>query len=173
MGKELYEIGELPPIGEVPAKMHAQVVRPDRFGEPEQAIQDEVLDVPELGPLDALVMVMAGGVNFNNVWAARGMPVDVTKTQARWGEPTDFHIVGSDASGVVYAVGCRRHERQGRRPRGRARRSVGPGRPEGPRRPRPGARGFVPRLGLRHVLGFVRAVHARSRRISACRRPST
>ena len=105
MGKELYEIGELPPIGEVPAKMHAQLVRPDRFGEPEQAIQDEVLDVPELGPLDALVMVMAGGVNFNNVWAARGMPVDVTKTQARWGEPTDFHIVGSDASGVVYAVG--------------------------------------------------------------------
>jgi crotonyl-CoA carboxylase/reductase len=44
-------------------------------------------------------------VNFNNVWAARGVPIDVTKTQARWGEPTDFHIVGSDASGVVYAVG--------------------------------------------------------------------
>ena len=86
--------------------MHAQLVRPDRFGEPEQAIQDEVIDVPELGPLDALVMVMAGGVNFNNVWAARGMPVDVTKTQARWGEPTDFHIVGSDASGIVYAVGA-------------------------------------------------------------------
>ena len=105
MGKELYEIGELPPIGEVPATMHAQVVRPDRFGEPELAIRDEVLDVPEIGPLDALVMVMAGGVNFNNVWAARGMPVDVTKTQARWGEPTDFHIVGSDASGIVYAVG--------------------------------------------------------------------
>ena len=51
-------------------------------------------------------MVMAGGVNFNNVWAARGVPVDVTKTQARWGEPTDFHIVGSDASGIVYAVGA-------------------------------------------------------------------
>ena len=33
------------------------------------------------------------------------MPIDVTKTQARWGEPTDFHIVGSDASGIVYAVG--------------------------------------------------------------------
>jgi crotonyl-CoA carboxylase/reductase len=105
MGNDLYEIGELPPIGEVPAKMHAQVVRPDRFGEPEKAILDEVLEVPELGPHDALVMVMAAGVNFNNVWAARGMPVDVTKTQARWGEPTDFHIVGSDASGIVYAVG--------------------------------------------------------------------
>jgi len=49
---------------------------------------------------------MAAGVNFNNVWAARGVPVDVTKTQARWGEPTDFHIVGSDASGIVYATGA-------------------------------------------------------------------
>jgi crotonyl-CoA carboxylase/reductase len=85
--------------------MHAQLVRPDRFGEPEKAIQDEVIDVPELGPHDALVAVMAAGVNFNNVWAARGVPVDVTKGQARWGEPTDFHIVGSDASGVVYAIG--------------------------------------------------------------------
>jgi crotonyl-CoA carboxylase/reductase len=100
-----YEIGEIPPIGEVPKQMHAQLVRPDRFGEPRHAIRDEVIDVPELGPHDALVMVMAAGVNFNNVWAARGVPVDVTKTQARWGEPTDFHIVGSDASGVVYAVG--------------------------------------------------------------------
>ena len=66
---------------------------------------DEVIDVPELGPRDVLVATMAAGVNFNNVWAARGIPVDVTKSQARWGEPTDFHIVGSDASGIVYAVG--------------------------------------------------------------------
>jgi crotonyl-CoA carboxylase/reductase len=105
MSKDLYDVGALPPIGEVPKQMHAQLVRPDRFGEPEKAIQDEVIDVPEIGPHDALVMVMAAGVNFNNVWAARGIPVDVTKTQARWGEPTDFHIVGSDASGIVYAVG--------------------------------------------------------------------
>ncbi|MEA2579784.1 MAG: crotonyl-CoA carboxylase/reductase [Actinomycetota bacterium] len=105
MANDLYEIGELPPIGEVPAKMHAQLVRPDRFGEPEKAIQDEVIEIPELGPHDALVAVMAAGVNFNNVWAARGVPVDVTKGQARWGEPTDFHIVGSDASGIVYAIG--------------------------------------------------------------------
>ena len=105
MGKDVYEIGALPPIGEVPRQMHAQLVRPDRYGEPEKAIQDEIIDVPQLGPHDALVMVMAAGVNFNNVWAARGVPVDVTKTQARWGEPTDFHIVGSDGSGIVYAVG--------------------------------------------------------------------
>jgi crotonyl-CoA carboxylase/reductase len=105
MGRDLYGIGELPAVGEVPARMHAQLVRPDGYGEPEQAIHDEVIDVPKIGPREALVMVMAAGVNFNNVWAARGVPIDVTKTQARWGEPTDFHVVGSDASGVVYAVG--------------------------------------------------------------------
>jgi crotonyl-CoA carboxylase/reductase len=106
MATTAYEIGEIPPIGEVPARMHAQVVRPDRYGEPKDAIRDEVIDVPRLGPGQALVLVMAAGVNFNNVWAARGVPVDVTKTQARWGEPTDLHIVGSDASGIVYAVGA-------------------------------------------------------------------
>ena len=105
MAKDLYEIGELPPIGDVPGRMHAQLVRPERFGEPQESIRDEVIDVPDIGPGEALVMVMAAGVNFNNVWAARGVPIDVTKTQARWGEPTDFHIVGSDAAGIVYAVG--------------------------------------------------------------------
>jgi Alcohol dehydrogenase GroES-like domain len=107
MAKDVYDIGEIPPVGEVPGRMHAQLVRPDRYGDPEDAIRDEVIDVPEIGPDDALVLVMAAGVNFNNVWAARGVPVDVTKTQARWGEPTDFHIVGSDAAGVVYAIGER------------------------------------------------------------------
>ena len=105
MASDLYEIGEIPPLGEVPPTMHAQLVRPDRYGEPRDAIRDEVLDVPEPGPHDVLVLVMAAGVNFNNVWAARGVPIDVTKTQARWGEPTDFHVVGSDAAGIVYAVG--------------------------------------------------------------------
>ncbi|HEX6330756.1 MAG TPA: crotonyl-CoA carboxylase/reductase [Actinomycetota bacterium] len=107
MGKDVYDLGELPPLGEVPPRMHAQLVRPDRFGEPVDAVRDEVIDVPEVGPDEALVFVMAAGVNFNNVWAARGVPVDVTKTQARWGEPTEFHIVGSDASGIVAAVGDR------------------------------------------------------------------
>jgi crotonyl-CoA carboxylase/reductase len=105
MRKDVYDIGELPPLGEVPPRMHGMLVRPDRFGDPTEAIRDEVIDVPEVGPHDVLVATMAAGVNFNNVWAARGVPIDVTKGQSRWGEPTDFHIVGSDASGVVYAVG--------------------------------------------------------------------
>ena len=115
MGKDVYDIGELPPLGEVPPRMHGMLVRPDRFGDPSDAIRDEVIDVPELGSRDVLVATMAAGVNFNNVWAARGVPIDVTKGQARWGEPTEFHIVGSDASGVVYAVGSGRARCRGRR----------------------------------------------------------
>ena len=105
MVKDLYEIGEIPPIGEIPKRMYAQLIRPERFGEPEKAFQVEDLDLPEVGPHDALVLVMAAGINYNNVWAAKGVPVDITKVHGKFGEPTDFHIGGSDASGVVYAVG--------------------------------------------------------------------
>ena len=105
MPKDIYGVGEIPPIGEVPKRMFAQVIRPERFGDPEKAFQIEEIEVPEPGPEDALVLVMAAGINYNNVWAARGIPVDVTKVHGRFGEPTDFHIGGSDASGVVYATG--------------------------------------------------------------------
>ena len=105
MPKDLYEIGEIPPLGEVPRRMFAQVIRPDRYGEPREAFHVEEIDVPGVGPRDALVLVMAAGINYNNVWAARGVPVDVTATHAKLGEPSDFHIGGSDAAGVVYAIG--------------------------------------------------------------------
>jgi crotonyl-CoA carboxylase/reductase len=103
--KDLYEVGEIPPRGEVPSRMHAQVIRPERFGEPASAFQVEVIETPEPGPGDVLVFVMAAGINYNNVWAAKGVPVDVTKVHARFGEPDGFHIGGSDAAGVVWAVG--------------------------------------------------------------------
>jgi crotonyl-CoA carboxylase/reductase len=105
VAKTLYEIGEIPPIGEVPRTMWAHLIRPDRFGDPEKAFQVEEVEVPAIGPHDALVLVMAAGINYNNVWAARGVPVDVCAHHGKFGEPTDFHIGGSDASGVVYAVG--------------------------------------------------------------------
>jgi len=104
--KDVYEIGETPPIGTVPKQMYAQVIRPERFGEPAQAFQIEKVDVPaDLKPNEALVCVMAAGINFNNVWAARGVPVNVIKAREREGDTTGFHIGGSDASGIVYAVG--------------------------------------------------------------------
>jgi crotonyl-CoA carboxylase/reductase len=86
VAKDIYDIGELPPLGEVPARMLAQVIRPDRFGEPEKAFQIEEIPVPEPGPDEALVLVMAAGINYNNVWAALGKPVNVIAARQRGGE---------------------------------------------------------------------------------------
>ena len=104
--RELYELGEVPPLGEVPAKMLAQLIRAERFGEPRDAFVQEPIAVPVLGPHDVLVYVMAAGVNYNNVWAAMGIPIDVIKTRQKKGEPEPFHIGGSDASGVVWQIGA-------------------------------------------------------------------
>jgi len=94
------EIGTLPPLGTIPSKMHAAVIRPDRLGEPKDAMQIEVVDTPEIQPNEVLVAVMAGGVNYNNVWASLGKPVSVFKMHG-----AEYHIAGSDASGIVYATG--------------------------------------------------------------------
>src|SRR5690606_29575160 len=103
--KDLYDLGETPPLGHVPKQMHASLIRQSRFGEPNQAFQVEVVDTPQPGPRQVLVWVMAAGVNYNNVWAALGTPVDVIGARQRKGATEDFHIGGSDASGVVWAVG--------------------------------------------------------------------
>ncbi len=98
--KDLYEVGEIPPLGHVPAKMHAWAIRRERHGEPEEAFQLEAVDTPRPDGHEVLVLVMAAGVNYNGVWAGLGIPIspfDVHKAE--------FHIAGSDASGIVWAVG--------------------------------------------------------------------
>lgn len=99
-------IGSLPPLGVVPGRMFAQVIRQDRLGEPRDAFRVEEVEVPEPGPDQVLVAVMAAGINYNNVWAARGVPIDVITVRQRRGDPLDFHIGGSDASGIVCKVGA-------------------------------------------------------------------
>jgi crotonyl-CoA carboxylase/reductase len=103
--QEIYALGETPPLGYVPAKMHASLIRPERFGEPNQAFEIEEVDTPTPGPGQVLVWVMAAGVNYNNVWAALGTPVNVIGARQRKGAEEDFHIGGSDASGIVWATG--------------------------------------------------------------------
>src|SRR5690606_6604396 len=95
--KDLYEIGETPPLGYVPKQMYASLIREERFGQPKDAFKVEAIDVPEVGPKDVLVWVMAAGVNYNNVWAALGTPVNVIGARQRAGATEDFHIGGSDA----------------------------------------------------------------------------
>lgn len=106
MSKSLYGLGEVPPLGVVPEQMYATVIRQERFGEPIKAMQTEVVPVPKPGYGEVLVYVMAAGINYNNVWASLGEPIDViAMRQKLLGAPEDFHIGGSDGSGVVWAVG--------------------------------------------------------------------
>jgi crotonyl-CoA carboxylase/reductase len=105
VSRDLYELGDVPDLGVVPSRMLAQLIRAERFGEPRDAFQLEPVTIPELGPRDVLVYVMAAGVNYNNVWAAMGIPIDVIKARQKKGEKEAFHIGGSDASGVVWATG--------------------------------------------------------------------
>lgn len=105
MTKTIYPVGEMPPLGVIPPKMHAQVIRPERFGEPKTTFKIEEIPVPNLKPDEVLVYVMAAGVNYNNVWAALGTPVNVVAARQKTGASEDYHIGGSDASGIVWAVG--------------------------------------------------------------------
>ena len=108
--KEVYEIGEAPPLGVVPPKMHGQLIRQDRYGEPQSAFVDEIVNVPSIAPDEVLVYVMAAGINYSTVWASLGIPVDVVRNHKQAGKGGDakgFHIGGGDGAGIVYAVGER------------------------------------------------------------------
>ena len=100
--KDLYEVGEIPPLGHVPKNMYAWAIRKERHGNPDTAMQVEVLPTWELDSHDVLVLVMAAGVNYNGIWAALGKPISPFD-----GHKQAYHIAGSDASGVVWAVGSK------------------------------------------------------------------
>ena len=98
--KDLYPMGQLPPMGHVPAQMHAWTIRRDRQGEPDKAMQLEVVDTTVPDSHEVLVLVMAAGVNYNGIWAGLGIPISMFDVHG-----ADYHIAGSDASGVIWAVG--------------------------------------------------------------------
>ncbi|MCA9857659.1 MAG: crotonyl-CoA carboxylase/reductase [Dehalococcoidia bacterium] len=101
----IYDLGTPPPLGMIPERMHASVIRRERYGEPQVAFQREEVTVPRPGPGEVLVYVMAAGINYNNVWAALGKPLDVIAARRQRGQSEDFHIGGSDGAGIVWSVG--------------------------------------------------------------------
>jgi crotonyl-CoA reductase len=105
----------------VPARMRAAYLRREdvdlfRDGEPDvrRSLRVGAVPVPGLAPDEALVAVMASSINFNTVWSATFRPVPTFDFLARlgrrdrWGARHDlpYHVVGSDASGVVVRVGA-------------------------------------------------------------------
>ena len=81
--------------------------------DPRKSIHVEEVPLPPLGPNEALVAVMASAINYNTVWTSIFEPLSTFKFLDRLGKESelgkrhdlDYHIVGSDGSGVVLKVG--------------------------------------------------------------------
>ena len=81
--------------------------------DPRKSLHVEEVPLPPLGPNECLIAVMASAINFNTVWTSIFEPVSTfafLEKFAREGElgarhNLDYHIVGSDASGVVLKTG--------------------------------------------------------------------
>jgi crotonyl-CoA reductase len=113
------EIGVLP----LPGTFRAAVVRaddqdmfagiPSEAKDPRKSVHIDDVPLPELAPDEAYVAVMASSINFNTVWTTIFEPLPTFQFLARlgkesvWGARHDqpFHVLGSDAAGVVVRVG--------------------------------------------------------------------
>jgi crotonyl-CoA reductase len=84
-----------------------------RDKDPAKSLHVGDVATPELAPDEAYVAVMASSINFNTVWTSIFEPLptfgflDRLGKESEWGarHTQDFHVVGSDASGVVLRVG--------------------------------------------------------------------
>jgi crotonyl-CoA reductase len=81
--------------------------------DPSKSLHISDVAVPELAPDEAYVAVMASAINFNTVWTSIFEPLPTFMFLSRLGKESvwgarhslDYHVVGSDASGVVVRVG--------------------------------------------------------------------
>ena len=88
-----------------------------RDRDPRKTLHVDEVPVPELGPGEALVAVMASAINYNTVWTSIFEPVSTFGFLERYGKLSPlakrhdlpYHVVGSDLSGVVLATGAGVH----------------------------------------------------------------
>src|SRR6266516_6032427 len=118
-GADSETVGALP----LPQSFRAAVVRadeqemfaglPSEAKDPRKSTHVEDVALPELAPDEAYVAVMASAINFNTVWTSIFEPLPTFQFLKRlgkesvWGARHDqpFHVMGSDAAGVVLRVG--------------------------------------------------------------------
>jgi crotonyl-CoA reductase len=109
---------------EIPASYRGVVVRREDEGmfdglasrdkDPRKSLRIMDVPTPELGPGEALIAVMASAVNYNTVWTSIFEPVSTFKFLKKYAKLSQltakhdlpYHVVGSDAAGVVLRVGA-------------------------------------------------------------------
>jgi crotonyl-CoA reductase len=90
---------------------------PSKEKDPRRSLHLDDVPLPELGPGEALVAVMASAINYNTVWTSIFEPMPTFGFLERYGKVSPlakrhdlpYHIVGSDLSGVVLKTGLGVH----------------------------------------------------------------
>ncbi|MED7950495.1 crotonyl-CoA carboxylase/reductase [Kitasatospora sp. NPDC058201] len=85
-----------------------------RDKDPRTSLHLDDVALPELGPGEALVAVMASAVNYNTVWSSIFEPVSTFGFLERYGRLSPltkrhdlpYHVLGSDLAGVVLRTGA-------------------------------------------------------------------
>jgi crotonyl-CoA reductase len=88
-----------------------------RDKDPRKSLHVEDVALPELGPGEAFVAVMASAINYNTVWTSIFEPVSTFSFLERYGRMSPlskrhdlpYHVVGSDLAGVVLKTGAGVH----------------------------------------------------------------
>jgi len=116
---QLDTIGDLPlPKTYRAVTVHADEVdifagRETKDKDPRESLHVEDVPVPELGPGEAIVAVMASSINYNTVWTSIFEPVPTFGFLRRYGKLNEltkrhdlpYHVIGSDLAGVVLRTG--------------------------------------------------------------------
>jgi crotonyl-CoA reductase len=90
---------------------------PSKEKDPRRSLHVDDVPLPELGPGEAYVAVMASAINYNTVWTSIFEPVSTFGFLERYGRISPlakrhdlpYHVVGSDLAGVVLATGAGVH----------------------------------------------------------------
>ncbi|MEE1827222.1 crotonyl-CoA carboxylase/reductase [Streptomyces sp. BE20] len=85
-----------------------------RDKDPRTSLHLDDVALPELGPGEALIAVMASAVNYNTVWSSIFEPVSTFGFLERYGRLSPltrrhdlpYHVLGSDLAGVVLRTGA-------------------------------------------------------------------
>jgi crotonyl-CoA reductase len=90
---------------------------PSKEKDPRKSLHVDEVELPELGPGEAYVAVMASAINYNTVWTSIFEPVSTFGFLERYGRISPlakrhdlpYHVVGSDLAGVVLKTGLGVH----------------------------------------------------------------
>ena len=130
---ELKEILDAINAGDTPAETFASLPLPEAYRavtvhadetamfeglttrekDPRTSLHVEEVALPELGPGEALVAVMASAINYNTVWTSIFEPVPTCAFLRKYGKLSEltkrhdlpYHVIGSDLAGVVLRTG--------------------------------------------------------------------